>query len=85
VREALEAVDREWPEDALVAEAVTAGELDEVVGEAELMFADAKVVLLLDDVDDQVAARPYLEAEGWRICTSVKELGVTLNELESGA
>ena len=85
LRQALEAVDKEWPEDALVAEAVTAGELDEIVGEAELMFTGVKVALLLDDVDDQVAARPYLETDGWRICTSVEELGVTLNELESGA
>jgi len=81
----LEAHQISWPEDALVAEAVVAGELDEVVGEAELMFADAKIALLLEDIEDQVAARPYLEADGWRLCASVEELVDAVNELESGA
>ena len=64
---------------------MVAGELDEVVGEAELMFADAKIALLLEDIEDQVAARPYLEADGWRLCASVEELVDAVNELESGA
>jgi DEAD/DEAH box helicase domain-containing protein len=85
LRERLEEQDVAWPAEVLVAEPVTAGELDEVVGEAELLFESAKVALLLDDVDDQVAARPYLEADGWRICSSVDELVDALNELESGA
>ncbi|MEC8897312.1 MAG: hypothetical protein VX991_03160, partial [Pseudomonadota bacterium] len=81
----LDAHSANWPDEALVAEAVVAGELDEVVGEAELMFVDAKIALLLEDIEDQVAAGPHLEADGWRVCTSVEELVAAMNELESGA
>ena len=85
LRVTLEDQEVNWPDVAMVAEAVTAGELDEVVGEAELMFADTKIALLLEGIEDQVAARPYLEADGWRLCSSVDELVGALNELESGA
>jgi len=74
-----------WPAEASVATEITSGELDEIVGEAELLFEEPKIALLLTDVEDQAAARPYLEAEGWRICTSVEELVEALNELDSGA
>src|SRR5690554_3066422 len=81
----LDAHSANWPDEALVAEALVAGDLDEVVGEAELMFVDAKIALLLEEIEDQVAARPYLEADGWRLCASVEELVDAVNELESGA
>lgn len=73
-----------WPEDVLVGEGVVAGELNEVVGEAELMFVTRKVAFLLPD-SEQMVSKVYLEAEGWRICTSVEALVALLNELESGA
>lgn len=85
LRAALAAQDVNWPTQVQVAEEITAGELDEVVGEAELLFVDARIALLLDDVADQVAARPWLEAQGWRICSSVEALVAALNESESGA
>lgn len=84
LRSAFEALDVPWPQQAQVGQEITAGELDEVVGEAELMFSHARVALLLDDVADQAAARPWLEAEGWRICSSAEELVAALNELEAG-
>ena len=77
--------DMNWPAEASVATEITSGELDEVVGEAELLFEEQKIALLLLDIEDQAAARPYLEVEGWRISTSVEELVEALNELDSGA
>jgi DEAD/DEAH box helicase domain-containing protein len=74
-----------WPAEASVAPEITAGKLDEVVGEAELLFEEQKIALLLSDIEVQAAARPYLEGDGWRICTSVEELVEALNELDSGA
>ncbi|MGO3354366.1 MAG: DEAD/DEAH box helicase [Halomonas sp.] len=74
-----------WPAQARVAEELTAGEFDEVVGEVELQFDVYKVALLLEELEDQAAARPYLEAEGWHICTSADALAATLLELDSGA
>ncbi|MBR9925009.1 MAG: DEAD/DEAH box helicase [Gammaproteobacteria bacterium] len=74
-----------WPAQARVAEELTAGEFDEVVGEVELQFDVYKVALLLEELEDQAAARPYLEAEGWHICTSADALAATILELDSGA
>ncbi|WP_219862637.1 DEAD/DEAH box helicase [Vreelandella piezotolerans] len=74
-----------WPAQARVAEELTAGDFDEVVGEVELKFDVYKVALLLEEREDQAAARPYLEAEGWHICTSADALAATLLELDSGA
>jgi DEAD/DEAH box helicase domain-containing protein len=74
-----------WPEDALIAEEVVAGELNETVGEAEILFEAQKIALLLVEVEDQLAARPYLEAEGWQIYTTVDELAAAINELGKGA
>jgi DEAD/DEAH box helicase domain-containing protein len=79
------AVDIDWPGDVQVAEEVLAGDPEAVVGEAELLFPSQKVALLLPDVEDQVAAGPYLEAEGWQICHSVEELAGLFEQLNSGA
>ena len=77
-------IDMVWPGEPLVGEAVMNGQ-DEVVGEAELMFPDARVALLLDDVPDQVAARPHLEAAGWQVFTDVEALLEAMEETSSGA
>ena len=74
-----------WPEEASLAVEVIAGELNETVGEAELLFDAEKIALLLVEIDDQLAARPYLEAEGWHICTTVEELAAAIDELDKGA
>jgi DEAD/DEAH box helicase domain-containing protein len=84
VRRGLAEHEISWPPEALVGEPVAFGELGEIVGEAELLFEECRIALLLADVEDQTAARPYLEAEGWRVCTSVGELIEALNELDSG-
>ena len=84
LRQAMQALDVNWPEQARVGEEVTSGDLDAVVGEAELLFDELKLALLLEDVEDQVAARPYLEADGWQICTSVEELAALLKETDAG-
>src|SRR5690606_31510634 len=85
LRSELEQLEVRWPQEVLVAEGVTAGDLEVVVGEAELMFTEAKVAFLLLDVEDQAAAKPHLEQAGWRVCTTVAELATALNEQESGA
>lgn len=77
-------IDMVWPGEPLVGEAVMNGQ-DEVVGEAELMFPDARIALLLDDVPDQVAARPHLEAAGWQVFTDVEALLEAMEETSSGA
>ena len=82
---ALKGHDIVWPAQARVAEELTAGEFDEVVGEVELLFDAQKVALLLEEIEDQAAAKPYLEADGWHICTSADALAATLQELDSGA
>lgn len=77
--------DINWPEEASLAVEVTAGDLNETVGEAELLFEAEKIALLLEEIEDQLAARPYLEAEGWHICTTVDELAAAINALNEGA
>lgn len=72
-----------WPETALVGEPVTVGD-DEVVGEAELIFEAEKIAFLLEDEPDQAAARPYLEAKGWRVLTGVEALVTAMNEMDAG-
>ena len=74
-----------WPTEALVGEEVVSGALDEVVGEAEVLFSELKVALLLEEVADQQASKPYLQADGWRVCASAAELAAAINEMDSGA
>lgn len=81
--EQLRKQDAHWPEAVLVGEPVTLAD-DEVVGEAELMFENEKIAFLLEDEPDQAAARPYLEAEGWRVLTGLDDLVVAINEMDAG-
>lgn len=74
-----------WPTEALVGEEVVSGALDEVVGEAEVLFFELKIALLLEEVADQQASKPYLQADGWRVCASAAELAAAINEMDSGA
>ncbi|MCX2779242.1 DEAD/DEAH box helicase [Microbulbifer thermotolerans] len=73
-----------WPEEGLVGEAVV-NENGEVVGEAELLFSDVQVAFLLEDIPDQLVARPYLEAAGWRVFINIEALVAEIKDIVSGA
>ena len=85
LRSALQELPINWPTKARIGDEVSAGALDEVVGEAEILFDTLKVALLLPEYPDQQAAKQHLEAAGWRCCESAAELGAVVNELDSGA
>lgn len=73
-----------WPSMAIVGDAVMNAQ-DEVIGEAEILFPDLKVALLLDDVEDQQAARAHLEGADWVIVSSAEALVAVITQLNSGA
>ncbi|TDT44568.1 DEAD/DEAH box helicase domain-containing protein [Halospina denitrificans] len=84
VADLLSGVIDKLPVEAQVGEEVMSN-TDEVVGEAEILLEAYKLALLLEDVPDQMAAKPYLEADGWRVATTGKALVEALNEMNSGA
>lgn len=73
-----------WPASATVGDAVMNAD-DEVVGEAELLFPEQKIALLLDDVPDQQAAKPFLQEASWQVVTSAEALVAAFSQLNTGA
>ncbi|MCR9105772.1 MAG: DEAD/DEAH box helicase [Gammaproteobacteria bacterium] len=84
VADALRTRALQWPSAPMVGEEIMDAS-EAVIGQAELLFAAEKIAFLLEDVPDQLAARPHLEADEWRVCTTVEALTVAINELNSGA
>ncbi|PCM45933.1 DEAD/DEAH box helicase [Marinobacter sp. ANT_B65] len=82
--EALSALTINWPAECQVGDAVMNAS-EEIVGEAEILFNEHKIAFLLKDVDDQIASKAHLEADGWRVCTVVTELETAIKKLNSGA
>lgn len=82
--EALQAHEVNWPPGALIGESVMNAQ-EEVIGEAEILFEDEKLAFLLEDTDEQIAMKPHLEADGWRVFTTVEALVTAINKLNSGA
>ncbi|NOG30583.1 hypothetical protein HLB35_00210 [Halomonas sp. TBZ9] len=74
----------EWPETAMVGEPVMNDD-EEIIGEVELMFEAQKIAFLLDNEPDQLAARAYLEANGWQVFTQVDTLAAAMNHMDAGA
>jgi len=82
--EALRALEVSWPEPPLVGDDVVNAD-EEIIGQAELIFEAHRLAFLLPGDEEQMAIRPQLEAEGWRVVTDVDELVAVINGLDSGA
>ncbi|MGY4878173.1 DEAD/DEAH box helicase [Vreelandella aquamarina] len=82
--EVLKTYSLEWPETAQVGEPVMNDD-EEIIGEVELMFDAQKIAFLLEDAPDQLAARHYLEANGWRVFLEVNALAAAVNHMDEGA
>ena len=80
--EALRGRQVDWPEAPQVGEDVV-DEAEEVIGLAELLFEASRIAFLLEDDEEQLAARPHLESRGWRVLTDVEELVAVINGLDS--
>ena len=80
--EALRGWQVDWPEAPQVGEDVV-NDAEEVIGLAELLFEASRIAFLLEDDEEQLAARPHLEAQGWRVLTDVEELVAVINGLDS--
>jgi len=83
IADLLSAKNINWLEPGVVGEAVM-NVNNEVIGEAEILFYEGKIAFLLEESDDQMASKSYLQAEGWRVCSSVDDLAAAINELDSG-
>ncbi|NVK41164.1 MAG: DEAD/DEAH box helicase [Oceanospirillaceae bacterium] len=82
--EAFRALDVNWPATPLVGDDVMDAN-EESIGEAEIIFEEQKIAFLRADVAEQMAIKPRLEAEGWRVFISASELVEAVNEMDSGA
>ncbi|PNE04195.1 DEAD/DEAH box helicase [Alcanivorax sp. MD8A] len=80
VLEQLDGVSVTWPEVPLVGDDILNAN-GEVIGIAELIFEEARIALLLDD---QVALKPELEADGWSVYTEIDALVAAINKQEQG-
>jgi DEAD/DEAH box helicase domain-containing protein len=83
IADLLSAKNINWLEPGVVGEAVM-NVNNEVIGEAEILFYEGKIAFLLEESDDQMASKSYLQAEGWCVCSSVDDLAAAINELDSG-
>jgi DEAD/DEAH box helicase domain-containing protein len=79
--EALRGRQVDWPEAPQVGEDVVNDD-EEVIGLAELIFEASRIAFLLEEDEEQLAARPYLESLGWRVLTDVDELVAVINGLD---
>ncbi|HSH56343.1 MAG TPA: Zn-binding domain-containing protein, partial [Halomonas sp.] len=78
---ALKGQEVHWPETPQVGEDVVNND-DEVVGQAELLFETHRLAFLLKDDEEQLASKPQLEANGWRVLIELDELVAIINGLD---
>ncbi|MDO6460771.1 DEAD/DEAH box helicase [Granulosicoccaceae sp. 1_MG-2023] len=70
-----------WPGTPLVGDDLL-DKNEEAVGSAEIIIEAEKIAFLLPD---QLEVQPWLEADGWQVCTRVDQLVDAINTLNAGA